>query len=66
MVTFKCKRSGNTVSFKSDVDIASMRKEEGYDEVKDETKEDARKDADENANEEKEVIVKKRGRPRKH
>ncbi len=33
-VTFKCKRSGNTVSFVNSVDIESMRKHEGYTEVK--------------------------------
>ena len=33
-VTFRCKRSGNTVSFANDVDIDSMRKHEGYVEVK--------------------------------
>jgi hypothetical protein len=32
-VTFRCKQSGNTVSFTDETDIASMRKEEGYIEV---------------------------------
>ena len=32
-VTFKCKQSGNTVSFTNETDIATMRKEEGYIEV---------------------------------
>ena len=32
-VTFKCKQSGNTVSFTDETDIASMRKEEGYTEI---------------------------------
>ena len=32
-VTFRCKQSGNTVSFTDETDIASMRKEEGYVEV---------------------------------
>ena len=36
MVTFRCKRSGNTVSFKLPGDIESMRKHEGYEEVKQE------------------------------
>ena len=35
MATFRCKRSGNTVSFANDGDIESMRKHEGYEEVKD-------------------------------
>ena len=33
MVTFRCKRSGNTVSFVTPSDIEGMRKHEGYDEV---------------------------------
>jgi hypothetical protein len=37
-VTFRCKRSGNTVSFNLDHDIQGMRKHEGYEEVKDEIK----------------------------
>lgn len=31
---FKCKRSGNTVSFTNENDISGMRKHEGYTEVK--------------------------------
>ena len=34
-VIFKCKRSGNTVSFSNENDVAGMRKHEGYTEVKD-------------------------------
>jgi len=30
---FRCKRSGNTVAFYNENDIAQMRKHEGYDEV---------------------------------
>lgn len=33
-VTFRCKVSGNTVSFRDPSDIESMRKEENYEEVK--------------------------------
>jgi len=33
MATFRCKRSGNTVSFINDGDIQGMRKHEGYEEV---------------------------------
>ena len=33
MVVFRCKRSGNTVSFVNDADIAQLRAHEGYDEV---------------------------------
>lgn len=47
MVTFKCKRSGNTVSFTNENDIAGLRKHEGYSEVKEEQNaEIERKDAD--------------------
>jgi hypothetical protein len=35
IVTFKCKRSGNTVSFTNENDIEGLRKHEGYTEVKD-------------------------------
>jgi hypothetical protein len=57
-VTFKCKRSGNFVSFTNENDIAGLRKHEGYDEVI------------ENGNQEevqaspKEVLTLKRGRPK--
>lgn len=34
-VTFRCKASGNTVSFSSEDDISSMRKETGYEEITD-------------------------------
>ena len=34
-VTFRCKRSGNCVSFTNENDIAGLRKHEGYEEVKD-------------------------------
>ena len=33
MVIFRCKRSGNTVNFSNENDIAGMRKHEGYEEV---------------------------------
>ncbi len=32
-VVFRCKRSGNTVSFTHEDDIAGLRKHEGYEEV---------------------------------
>ena len=35
-VTFRCKRSGNTVSFTSQIDIDSLRSHEGYEELKEE------------------------------
>lgn len=70
MTTFRCKRSGNTVSFTNENDIAGMRKHEGYDEVKEviravevapvvESKVEVVK--------EKEVLIsiKQRGRPKK-
>ena len=70
MATFKCKRSGNTVSFNNEDDIFQMRKHEEYTEVLNERprteriaeEEKAGKDADE-----KEVLIsKKRGRPKKN
>jgi hypothetical protein len=36
-ITFRCLRSGNTVSFIHDHDIEQLRKHEGYVEVKDES-----------------------------
>ena len=33
--TFRCKRSGNTVTFHLEGDIESMKNHEGYEEVKD-------------------------------
>lgn len=73
---FKCKQSGNIVSFIDLDDIASMRKEPHYEEVKDEIKIEKTKDTNEdtNANEEnahEEIrtrvleIPKQRGRPKK-
>lgn len=55
MVTFRCKRSGNTVSFTNPDDIAQLRIHEGYEEVKNgETKETT--NADERPDE-KEVLT---------
>lgn len=34
-VTFKCKRSGNLISFSNENDIAGLRKHEGYVEIVD-------------------------------
>lgn len=34
-ITFKCKRSGNTIKVEVPDDIEKMRKHEGYEEVKD-------------------------------
>ncbi len=35
MTVFRCKRSGNTVSFTSEDDVKAMRQHEGYEEVVD-------------------------------
>lgn len=72
MVTFRCKRSGNTVSFDNPDDIAQLRVHESYEEV-------IENDVRQNANEEREApqgkdaerknadapkkVVKRRGRP---
>jgi hypothetical protein len=61
MVKFRCKRSGNYVSFSNPEDIAGLRKHEGYEEVKDETQEKTVQEADAPRQE----VLKKRGRPRK-
>lgn len=53
MIVFRCKRSGNTVSFENENDIAQMRKHEGYEEVVEET----------SAAEPETTQQKKRGRP---
>ena len=52
MTVFRCKRSGNTVSFTNENDIDQLRVHEGYEEVKDEKEtthadEDAGQDAKE-------------------
>ena len=39
-VTFRCKRSGNTVSFTNEEDIRGLRAHEGYTEVLSNEKED--------------------------
>ena len=57
-VTFRCKRSGNVVSFTLPADIAGLRLHEGYEEVKEIKHEEEIKEAT------KEVL-KKRGRPAK-
>ena len=69
MITFKCNLSGNTVSFEKEVDIQSMRKEEGYTEIKEPKNEEIKQ---ENSNQKEEVLIhkfvnvhKKRGRPKK-
>ena len=39
MIFFRCKQSGNTISFINPDDIESMRKEPHYEEIKDEAEE---------------------------
>lgn len=58
MVKFRCKASGNIVSFSSESDIECMRKESGYEEVKDGMQE-------QKASKTPAPEVKKRGRPAK-
>lgn len=56
-ITFRCKRSGNTVSFFNEPDIEGLRKHEGYEEVKNE-------EVKETSQAPKEVLtIKRRGRP---
>ena len=61
-VTFRCKRSGNTVSFVNEGDIEGLRKHEGYEEVKDvETTKTV--ETEPNQASTQEVLKPKRGRP---
>lgn len=68
-VTFRCKRSGNTVSFFDENDIESMRKHEGYEEVKeieDGLQEEIQAPAEEVTHSAPLIVTAKpRGRPRK-
>ena len=62
-VTFRCKQSGNTVSFSDPTDIKSMREEAHYEEIKDEAQEtNANENADKKTSQE---VLKRRGRPAK-
>lgn len=64
MVTFKCKRSGNKVSFTNENDIAQLRKHEGYLEIKEVQDEEVK---EEKADEKRQVLsLPKRGRPKKN
>lgn len=63
MVTFRCKRSGNFVSFDNEDDIKQLRVHESYEEIKDETQE-AEQEIPVEVPAEAEVL-KQRGRPRK-
>ena len=63
-VTFRCKRSGNTVSFTSEHDIAGLRKHEEYEEVQDvETPKTIENKPQQTSTEE--VLKPRMGRPRK-
>lgn len=66
-VTFRCKRSGNTVSFTDEADIAGLRTHDGYEEVKDEKIEAKEESHTVGRTKEKEVLktTVKRGRPAK-
>ena len=62
-VTFRCNRSGNTVSFINDGDIEGLRKHEGYTEVKDaQATETVKVESSETPTKE---VLKRRGRPPK-
>ena len=66
MVSFRCKRSGNLVSFINEGDIQGLRAHEGYEEIKDEK---ANEKPDEKTNEsavaESSTRLRLRGRPKK-
>ena len=64
-VTFRCKQSGNTVSFSDPTDIKSMREEAHYEEVKNEIQE-TNANANENTSQEAgQEVLKRRSRPAK-
>ena len=64
-VAFRCKQSGNTVSFSDPTDIKSMREEAHQEEIKYEAQK-TNENANENANEEAgQEVLRKRGRPKK-
>ena len=63
-VTFRCLRSGNTVSFTHENDIRGLRENEGYTEVKDAETTKAIQDQSKQASTE-EVLKPRMGRPRK-
>ena len=54
-VTFKCNKTGNTVTFKSQYDIESMREHPEYTEVLE----------DDSETEQEQTVTKQRGRPRR-
>ncbi len=56
-VSFRCKRSGNVVSFTNENDIEQLRKHEGYEEVKDQSAVPTEQPSQD--------TLKPRGRPRK-
>lgn len=65
MATFRCKRSGNTVSFTNPDDIKGLRAHEGYEEINHETHEKI--EVQSPPEETRQVLIqvpKKRGRPR--
>ena len=63
MTTFKCKRSGNFVSFSNVNDIEGLRKHEGYEEVHAETIKTIETKSPEAPT--KEVLTLRKGRPPK-
>ena len=62
IVSFRCIRSGNVVSFHNQDDILGLRKHEGYMEIKDETNVNEAVKVEEAP---KAQVLKQRGRPRK-
>ena len=62
IVSFRCKRSGNVVSFYNQDDILGLRKHEGYMEIKDETNANEAVKVEE-APKAQVLVPKKKGRP---
>jgi hypothetical protein len=65
VVTFICKRSGNTVSFTNENDIAGLRNHEGYTELKEQNETTPTEKAPETIKTPSKEVLKNRGRPRK-
>ena len=65
MVKFRCKRSGNIVSFINEADIAGLRTHEGYEEIKDEKTNEIANEIPEQKDADEKEVLKQRGRPKK-
>lgn len=65
MITFRCKRSGNTVSFVNEGDIKGLRAHEGYTEVTDAESPETIENQPWSSPVQEVLTVKRKGRPPK-